>query len=209
MLFSIVNDALISAIDLNHNLNIICQWAHQWKMEFNPDPTKQVNEILFSCKKSSPNHPQLIFNEFSVVKVNEQKHLGLVLEPSLSFEKHPNDKIIEAKKNIGILNIFRKILDQMYKAIVRPHLDYCNISYHIPSKIHQQPLGMTLNIIMEKVERVQYQAALPITVAWQSSSRSKIYEELDWETLSDRRKCRRVLQIHKIINKNNSLLSKR
>ena len=55
---------------------------------------------------------------------------------------------------------------------------------------------------MEKVERVQYPAALAITGAWQGSSRSKIYDELGWETLYDRRKCRRVLQIHKIININ-------
>ena len=74
MFFSIVNDPLISAIDLNHDLNMICQRAHQWKMEFNPDPTKQANEILFYFKKSSPNHPQLIFNGFAVVNVNEQKH---------------------------------------------------------------------------------------------------------------------------------------
>ena len=55
---------------------------------------------------------------------------------------------------------------------------------------------------MEKFEKIQYQAALAITGAWQVSSRSKIYEELGWETLSDRRKCRRVLQIHKIISNN-------
>ena len=55
---------------------------------------------------------------------------------------------------------------------------------------------------MEKVEKIQYQAALAITGAWQGSSRSKMYDELGWETLSDRRKCRRVLQIHKIINNN-------
>ena len=55
---------------------------------------------------------------------------------------------------------------------------------------------------MEKVERIQYQAALAITGAWQGSSRSKIYDELGWETLSDRRKFRRVLQIHKILNNN-------
>ena len=42
MLFSIVNDPLISAIVLNHDLNIICQWARQWKMEFNPDPTVKL-----------------------------------------------------------------------------------------------------------------------------------------------------------------------
>ena len=90
----------------------------------------------------------------------------------------------------------------MYQALVCSHLDYCDIIYHIPSIIHQPPLGVTLNSLMMKVERIQYQAALAITGAWQGSSRSKIYDELGWETLSDRRKCRRVLQIHKIINNN-------
>ena len=37
---------------------------------------------------------------------------------------------------------------------------------------------------MEKVNRIHYQAALAITGAWQGSSRSKIYDELGWETLS-------------------------
>ena len=52
MLFSIVKDRAISADDLNHDLDIIRQWAYQWKMEFNPDPNKQATEVLFSCKKS-------------------------------------------------------------------------------------------------------------------------------------------------------------
>ena len=77
MLFSIVKDPTISASDLKHDLNIIYQWAHQWKMEFNPDPTKQATEVLFSCKKSSHNDPKLIFNGTYVAKANEQKHLGL------------------------------------------------------------------------------------------------------------------------------------
>ena len=66
MLFSIVKDPVISSNDLNHDLDIICHWAHQWKMEFNPDPTKQATEVLFSCKKSSAHHPQLIFNGTAV-----------------------------------------------------------------------------------------------------------------------------------------------
>ena len=51
---------------------------------------------------------------------------------------------------------------------------------------------------MEKVEITQYQAALAITGTWQGTNRSKIYEELGCETLSDGRWCRRILQIHKI-----------
>ena len=53
---------------------------------------------------------------------------------------------------------------------------------------------------MEKLERVQYQAALAITGAWQGSNCSKLNEELGWETLSDRRMSRGILQIHKIMN---------
>ena len=72
-------------------------------MEFNPDPTKHATEILFSCKKSSPNHSQLIFNGTAVVNVSEHKHLGLRLEPGLSFEKYLSEKISKVKKKVGIL----------------------------------------------------------------------------------------------------------
>ena len=67
-------------------------------MEFNPDPSKQATEIFFSCKKSRVNHPQLIFNGSAVVKVNEQKHLGLILEPGLLFDKHLSEKSYKGKK---------------------------------------------------------------------------------------------------------------
>ena len=51
MLFSVIKDPQLSASDLNHDLEVINQWAYQWKMAFNPVPTKQATEILFSCKK--------------------------------------------------------------------------------------------------------------------------------------------------------------
>ena len=38
--------------ELNHDLNVINQWAYQWQMEFNPDPNKQPTELLFSCNKN-------------------------------------------------------------------------------------------------------------------------------------------------------------
>ena len=130
-------------------------------------------------------------------RVNEQKHLGLTLDSKLSFERHLNEKIMKAKISIGIikyLSLFLplKTLDQMYKALVRSH--------HIPALNNQINLGVTLTSLMETVERTQYQAALAITGAWQGSNRSKLYEELGWESLSDKRWCRRILQIHKFKN---------
>ena len=174
MLFSIVNDPILSASELNHDLNVINQWAYQWKMEFNPDPNKQATELLFSCKRNSPNHPSLFFNGTVVPKVTEQKHLGLILDSKLSFERHINEKIIKAKKGIGIIKYLSKFLplrtlDQMYKALIRSHLDYCDIIYHIPALKSQTNLGVTLNSLMEKVERTQYLASLAITGTWQGS----------------------------------------
>ena len=90
-----------------------------------------------------------------VSKVNAQKHSGIILDSKLSFERRFNEK---AKKGIGIIKYLSKFLplktlDQMYKALVRSHLYYCDIIYHIPTLNSQNNLGVTLNSLMEKVER--------------------------------------------------------
>ena len=41
-IFSIVFDSKVSSRTLNANLTMIQQWAFQWKMSFNPDPSKQA-----------------------------------------------------------------------------------------------------------------------------------------------------------------------
>ena len=204
MLYSIVKDPKLSASDLNHDLEKINQWANQWKMAFNPDPNKQANEVLFSCKTKKVDHPPIFFNGFPVVQVKETKHLGLFLQFKLNFEKHLSEKIKKAKRIIGIMKHLNyllplKTLNQMYKSLVRPHLDYCDIIYHIPQTVHPHG-GITLNCHMESVEQIQYQAALAVTGAWQGTDRIKLYEELGWETLSDRRMSRRILQVHKIVD---------
>ena len=61
-------------------------------------------------------------------------------------------------------------------------------------------LYVTLSSLMEKVERIQYHAALAITGTWQGSNRAKHYKELGCGTLSDRRWCMRILHINKIKN---------
>ena len=50
-LFSVARDVNTSASDINNDLKLISNWAFQWKMSFNPDPSKQAQEIIFSRKK--------------------------------------------------------------------------------------------------------------------------------------------------------------
>ena len=55
---------------------------------------------------------------------------------------------------------------------------------------------------MNLLEQVQYKAALIVSGCWQGTSRVRLYEELGWESLSDRRWCRRLTTLFKILNGN-------
>ena len=204
-IFSVVRDPLVSAVELNHDLGLISQWAYQWKMCFNPDPTKQAEEILFSQKRRSPVHPPLYFNNFEVKRVSDHKHLGLVLDSKLSFVKHINETVASARKGIGIIKHLAPYLplksrDQIYKMYIRPHLDYCDIIFHIPAISNAFDSSLSLNYQMNALESTQYQAALAVSGTWKGTNRNKIYEELGWETLDQRRTFRRLVQFYKIMN---------
>ena len=60
--FSIIHDAKTTAYELNKNLKKIAEWAHHWKVSFNPDLNKQAQEVIFSRKMSKSSHPQISFN---------------------------------------------------------------------------------------------------------------------------------------------------
>ena len=61
---------MTSASNLNDDLVKISCWAYQLKMQFNPDPNKQANEVIFSRKKKSNNfsHPPIKFNNNDISK---------------------------------------------------------------------------------------------------------------------------------------------
>ena len=73
---------------MNHDLELIRQWAHDWRMTFIPDPQKQAVELTFSRRKNVVHHPNIFFNNSLVMKVKEHKHLGIMLDSNFSFSPH-------------------------------------------------------------------------------------------------------------------------
>ena len=205
-LFSTVFDIKKSSEDLNRDLSTIHNWAFKWKMVFNPDPNKQATEVIFSRKRQNVNHPALCYNNTPVATASFQKHLGLILDEKLIFGHQLNEKILKANKGIGLIRrlytyLPRKSLLNIYKAFIRPHLDYGDV-------IYDQPHNDTL---CRMIESVQYNAALAITGAIKGSSRERLYQELGLESLSDRRWYRRLVYFFNIVSCNspsylNSLL---
>ena len=194
-LFSIVIDQQLSCDQLNRDLIRISEWAHQWKMSFNPDPSKQAVEVYFTVRLLPHNAPVISFNNTDITSSEYQKHLGLVLDTKLSFERHIEEKIQKANKGIGLINRLRKYVPRkslltLYKSFVRPHLDYGDIIYDCPGNA----------TFTERLEKVQYNACLAITGCFRGTSQEKLYLELGLESLSNRRYARRLIFFYKIVN---------
>ena len=133
-LFSVGHEVNTSASDINNDLKLINDWAFQWKMSFNPDHSKQGQEVIFSRKKMKSPHPSVYFNNIPVRSASVHKHLGMLLDDKLSYEHHLKFVLNKVKKTIGLLCKFQQILPRqslitIYKSFIRPHLDYGDIVY--------------------------------------------------------------------------------
>ena len=65
-IFSVFDDNNVSVMKLNNDLLKISKWSHQWEMSFNPDVSKQAQEVIFSRKSHKLAHPPVIFNNVPV-----------------------------------------------------------------------------------------------------------------------------------------------
>ena len=59
-LFSVVHDIATCSCNLNYDLNRVRKWVFQWKMSFNPEPSKQAQEVIFTRKLQKTDYPLYI-----------------------------------------------------------------------------------------------------------------------------------------------------
>ena len=123
----------------------------------------------------------------------------------MSFKRHIDETVSKCNQCIGALKqlshfLHRNTLETIYKACIRPIAEYGDIIFHQPPS-NSDIFSCNLSNKMEKIEQVQYRAALAVFGAWKGTCREKLYKELGWESLSQRRSVNRISYFHKIINK--------
>ena len=94
--------------------------------------------------------------------------MGITLDFKLTFEEHLNNVLTKVNKVIALLRKLRNILPRatliiIYKAFIRPHLDYGDVLY-------DQAFN---NPFKEKLEPFQYNACLALTGAIRGTSEEK------------------------------------
>ena len=72
-------------------------------MVINPDTGKPAQEVLFSRKKKTQNHPCINFNNIQVERVSHQKHLRIILDEKLDFKEHIDSTILKVNRGIAVL----------------------------------------------------------------------------------------------------------
>ena len=192
-LFSIVQNKNNSASQLNNDLDKVSDWAYTWKMSFNPGPSKEAQEVIFSRKCTKEDNPPIYFNDIPVTQNIIQKHIGLYLDEKLNYNTHIKEKLSKVYKSIGLLRnlsnkLPRQALVTIYKAFIRPHLDYGDIVYDKPNN----------ETFINKTEKAQYDAALAITGTIRGTSREKVYAKIGLESLKFRRWFRKLDCFNKI-----------
>ena len=99
--------------------------------------------------------------------------------------QHIEVKIKKATARVNLLHKLNLLLPRsslltVYKCFIRPHLDYGDVIYDQPN----------LSSLTNKIESVQYNAALAITGTIRGTSKEKLYQELGFKSLKDRRSLR-------------------
>ena len=61
-------------------------------MSFNPDISKQAQELIFSRKAVKASHPAVFFNDMPVPRCSTHKNLGINLDEKLNFSHHITEK---------------------------------------------------------------------------------------------------------------------
>ena len=85
-------------------------------------------------------HYEYNMGDLTLETATEENDLGVIIDEKLKFDKHTEAQVNKANKVLGLLRRSFETLDNetlvwLFKALVRPHLEYCNtVTYPVYEK---------------------------------------------------------------------------
>lgn len=138
--------------------------------------------------------PNILVQGTPLSLVSSVKYLGILINSDLSWSPHVANLCSKARKLVGLLyrrfykNADPTTLLTLYKAFIRPHLEYNAIVW--------DPFLLGDIDSLEKVQRFALRVCLK---SW-SADREHLYSQSRIPALVDRRKQARLCHMYKIVN---------
>ena len=108
-------------------------------MNFNPDSSKQAQEVIFSRKTKKEYHVPFGFNNDNVSETNSEKHLGVKLDNRLTFEDHLKMILNKVKKlkdfSANFIISYQDLYSSLYRKVLLEHIPTIVTSYMTASFI--------------------------------------------------------------------------
>ena len=135
-----------------------------------------------------------------IEKVEEEKDLGVITDSKLNFRQHIASKVSIANRNLGIIfrtftYLSQEMFLNLYKSMVRPHLEYASVIW--------SPLYKKDKIMLENTQR----RATRLIPSLKGLSYPERLRCLGHPTLEYRRERADVVEVYKILN-NTDLVNK-
>ena len=128
---------------LQQDLDKLQIWSNEWQLRFNAAKCK----VMHLGKQSDPASYSMTSDGKAVTleTIQMEKDLGVNVDADLVFDQHVAIQTKKANKLLGMLRRSFTSLDEeslplLYKAIVRPHLEYCNVAWQPKWKKEREEL---------------------------------------------------------------------
>lgn len=121
---------------IQDDLMYLAEWSEKWNLNFNVQKCKVLH---FQYKKQvNPKHKYKMSEGSDTCylgECSEEKDLGVTFDDKLTFDPHIHNCISKANQITGLIKrsfdfLEKEIFIQLYKALVRPHLEYGNLVWY-------------------------------------------------------------------------------
>ena len=142
---------------VNEELEKVRKWMSDNKLLLNVDKT---NYILFQ-KRKHPINISIIYNNNNLIRKNETKYLGIIIDEKLNFKSHINYCLKKLNRCLWAICKLRqytntKTLRMIYYSTAYPFLQYCISTWGGTSKSLLEPLYRKQKIIIRCILRKPY-----------------------------------------------------
>ena len=171
---------------IKNDLGILEQWANKWQMQFNVDKCSVVH-----VGRTNP-CSEYKMGDKALKSSDKERDLGVIVDKTLKFSEECNSVAGKANSTLGMIrrNVVSRnkyVITKLYKALVRPKLEYC-----------VQAWRPYLKKDINKLEQVQHRATRMI-----SELKGMKYEDrlksTGLTTLEERRNRGDMLEVYKIL----------
>ena len=117
---------------IQDDINALLEWSNTWQLKFN---AQKCNVLHIGKTNSQKEYFMDSSKQSKINSVTHEKDIGVTFDAQLNFDKHISNIVAKANQMTGLLKRSFQYLDRdmflkLYKAIVRPHLEYANVIWH-------------------------------------------------------------------------------